>query len=405
MPATSKAQQRLMGLVKAVQAGDVPKGKVTKKIRQLAKSMKEKDVDKYAGTKHKGLPNKVKSESLKVDVARKYGPKGFIIMLNRFGNTATKIFKDKKDFDKLNLNLNNQRDLAKLLYLKTDRVGFVRENGRAIMKSISNAKKGAVAKGGGYAPFVKMGNNSWKQPKTNTKTHDDGIFDKIGGFKDFIIERKFNHKKLGDSYLGGFNSPKGDTEMFADKKGRYYIWIKPKGKKAKYVDLPNNIRSRSQADNFHDKINKSLGEIVEACWSGYKQVGMKKGKKGKQVPNCVPEVAEHCGCEHKDTYDVFSEETGIGYTLSFCTDKKLKEAEYQGRKVKLNKPMQGDVGKFKVYVKNDKGNVVKVNFGAKGSENRIKKSDPARRKSFRARHNCDNPGPKHKARYWSCRKW
>jgi len=81
----------------------------------------------------------------------------------------------------------------------------------------------------------------------------------------------------------------------------------------------------------------------------------------------------------------------------------ITEAEYQGRTVKLNKPMQGDTAKFKVYVKNPKGNVVKVNFGSKGM--RIKKDDPARRRSFRARHNCDSPGPKHKARYWSCRKW
>ena len=79
------------------------------------------------------------------------------------------------------------------------------------------------------------------------------------------------------------------------------------------------------------------------------------------------------------------------------------EAEYQGRKVKLNKPMRGDVKKFKVYVKNEKGNVIKVNFGDPNM--RIKKSNPKRRKSFRARHNCDNPGPKTKARYWSCRKW
>lgn len=79
------------------------------------------------------------------------------------------------------------------------------------------------------------------------------------------------------------------------------------------------------------------------------------------------------------------------------------EAEYQGRKVKLNKPTRGDVKKFKVYVKNAKGNVVKVNFGDKNM--RIKKSNPKRRKSFRARHNCDNPGPKWKARYWSCKKW
>jgi hypothetical protein len=82
----------------------------------------------------------------------------------------------------------------------------------------------------------------------------------------------------------------------------------------------------------------------------------------------------------------------------------LFEAEYQGRNVQLNKPMQGDVKKFKVYVKDPgTGNVKKVNFGDPNM--RIKKSNPARRRSFRARHNCDNPGPKTKARYWSCRAW
>ena len=91
----------------------------------------------------------------------------------------------------------------------------------------------------------------------------------------------------------------------------------------------------------------------------------------------------------------------------------VNEAEYRGRKVKLGKPMRGDVKKFKVYVKNPKGNVVKVNFGHGGTSAkkagqktmRIRKSNPKARKSFRARHNCDNPGPRHKARYWSCRKW
>jgi len=80
-------------------------------------------------------------------------------------------------------------------------------------------------------------------------------------------------------------------------------------------------------------------------------------------------------------------------------------AEYQGRKVQLNKPFRTPDGpkKRSVYVKNDKGNVVKVNFGDPNMK--IKKSDPARRKSFRARHNCDNPGPKYKARYWSCKFW
>ena len=81
----------------------------------------------------------------------------------------------------------------------------------------------------------------------------------------------------------------------------------------------------------------------------------------------------------------------------------IEEAEYQGREVTLNKPMQGDVKKSKVYVKKPDGKVVKVNFGDK--DMKIKKSNPERRKSFRARHNCDNPGPKWKARYWSCRAW
>ena len=95
-------------------------------------------------------------------------------------------------------------------------------------------------------------------------------------------------------------------------------------------------------------------------------------------------------------------------------DEDLDEAEYRGRKVKLNKPTRGDVKKFKVYVKDPKtGNIKKVNFGHGGSSAKkagqktmkIRKSNPKARKSFRARHNCDNPGPKTKARYWSCRKW
>ena len=106
--------------------------------------------------------------------------------------------------------------------------------------------------------------------------------------------------------------------------------------------------------------------------------------------------------------DQFFEDFGyLGYSID---ENDLFEAEYRGRKVKLNKPMQGDVKKFKVYVKNKKGNVIKVNFGhggssVKGKTMRIRKNNPKARKNFRARHNCDNPGPKTKARYWSCRKW
>lgn len=99
--------------------------------------------------------------------------------------------------------------------------------------------------------------------------------------------------------------------------------------------------------------------------------------------------------------DDFFEEYGV---MWFNEDDMLDEAEYQGRKVSLGKPTRGDVKKFKVYVKDPKtGNVKKVNFG--DPDMKIKKSNPARRRSFRARHNCDNPGPRTKARYWSCRKW
>jgi hypothetical protein len=91
------------------------------------------------------------------------------------------------------------------------------------------------------------------------------------------------------------------------------------------------------------------------------------------------------------------------FMLGYLTTDDLTEAKYHGKTVPLGKPMAGDVKKSKVYVKKPNGNVVKVNFGDKNM--RIKKSNPKRRKSFRARHHCENPGPRWKARYWSCRKW
>ena len=165
------------------------------------------------------------------------------------------------------------------------------------------------------------------------------------------------------------------------------------------------------------KIREGLGDRMAKKLKKHKGVNLKKKKiklKGRGVYQDYDGLKE----------DVFFESTtengmttnhvyyeidgkGYGYTLEFAND--LNEAEYQGRKVKLGKIMQGDVKKFKVYVKNPKGNVVKVNFGqggdAKGGTMRIRKSNPKARANFRARHNCDNPGPRHKARYWSCRKW
>ena len=166
-------------------------------------------------------------------------------------------------------------------------------------------------------------------------------------------------------------------------------------------DPSTHKKAKSLFQRIKDKFKKkeSVDEARGTCWVGYQQVGMKK-KGDRMVPNCVKEIIE-----------IFYEENGEGhgYTFEHIKENNLQEAEYQGRKVKLGKIMQGDVKKFKVYVKNPKGNVVKVNFGqggdAKGGTMRIRKSNPKARANFRARHNCDNPGPRHKARYWSCRKW
>ena len=173
-------------------------------------------------------------------------------------------------------------------------------------------------------------------------------------------------------------------------------------------------------------LTKIIKELENPCWKGYEMVGMKE-KDGREVPNCVPVKEDidsdddvNYGTVEPEEYDVEDEDMEDFIAFMRGYDKNLnegcqclREAEYQGREVKLGKPMAGDVKKFKVYVKNPAGNVVKVNFGhggtsaaSKGEKTmRIRKSNPAARKSFRARHNCDEPGPRHKARYWSCRKW
>ena len=158
------------------------------------------------------------------------------------------------------------------------------------------------------------------------------------------------------------------------------------------ADMEDSQKRSKQNDAEHDI---SIADLEKKIDSLTQELNKLKTTKESQM-KITDIVREEITLEdHEDFHENF------GY-LAFC-EEGLFEAEYQGRSVKLNKPMRGDVKKFKVYVKNDKGNVVKVNFG--DPDMKIKKSNPKRRKSFRARHNCDNPGPKTKARYWSCRKW
>jgi hypothetical protein len=130
--------------------------------------------------------------------------------------------------------------------------------------------------------------------------------------------------------------------------------------------------------------------------------------------DCVEQLNENYLIQFIDQYGNELKETFTGDTLMGFIDnieesihpefdEKIEIYEDDKKKVKLNKIMRGDVKKYKVYVKNDKGNVVKVNFGDPNME--IKRDDPDRRRNFRARHNCDNPGPRWKARYWACKTW
>jgi len=224
--------------------------------------------------------------------------------------------------------------------------------------------------------------------KAHKKQDDSVLRNEIDNLM-FDVKRMvkiIGNKKYNESVIEGL----GDRMA---KKLKKHKGINLKKKKIK-------LRGKSGRGKIsHFGMEETVNEARGTCWVGYQQKGM-KDKGGKMVPNCVKEITEIF-------YEVDGK--GYGYTFEHINDGKINEAEYQGRKVKLGKIMQGDAKKFKVYVKNPKGNVVKVNFGqggdAKGGTMKIRKSNPGARKSFRARHNCDNPGPRHKARYWSCRKW
>ena len=151
-----------------------------------------------------------------------------------------------------------------------------------------------------------------------------------------------------------------------------------------WVATDNNDAMADRADMYRDAIRHG----------DYESTDVDRMKELAGVSNDFVDEETYDG---DDFYDAYGD-------LWYNEDEIMDEAEYQGRKVKLGKPMRGDVKKFKVYVRDPKTkNIKKVNFGDPNMK--IKKSNPARRRSFRARHNCDNPGPRTKARYWSCRKW
>jgi hypothetical protein len=167
-------------------------------------------------------------------------------------------------------------------------------------------------------------------------------------------------------------------------------------------DELSEIKRLSAIHEDNDSAEAVYNAVVRRIMMQHTDVLGKFGPKA--VMSAIEDIASNVG----DLDEIGSSDVSI-WTKQVIQDLEaghydhLKEAEYQGRKVPLGKPMQGDVAKSKVYVRKPNGKVVKVNFGDKNM--RIKKSNPGRRKNFRARHNCDNPGPRWKARYWSCRAW
>ena len=316
---------------------------------------------------------------------------------------------------------------------------------------------GTSGKKSGYAkcvPASKAAGMSKKEKESATRRKRAAQNDADRGGKDskgqgkapINVSTKPKNEEWSDKYKSSIdcNNPKGFSQKAhcAGKKKNEIMNIEEKlnlflekncptdpGKwsasksaaKSKFDVYPSAYANGWAAKNYKEKGGgwKTCDESVqldEACWDGYKQVGM-KDKGGRQVPNCVP-VSEdinsdddvNYGLVEPEEYDVEDEDMEDFIAFMKGYDKTLnegcqclREAEYQGREVQLGKPMQGDIKKFKVYVKNPQGNVVKVNFGQKGMK--IRKSNPAARKSFRARMNCDQPGPRHKANYWSCRAW
>ena len=155
-----------------------------------------------------------------------------------------------------------------------------------------------------------------------------------------------------------------------------------------YIEIDLDAEELTEHNLFVPKEDdyEDFGEEIEevAVASLWENIRKKKERMGKNYRPAKP------GDKDRPDPDAF---------------KKAQSAEHQGKKVKLNKPFRtpGGPKKFSVYVRNASGNVVKVNFGDPNMK--IKKNIPERRKSFRARHNCDNPGPKWKARYWACKSW
>ena len=242
-----------------------------------------------------------------------------------------------------------------------------------------------------------------------------------------LIEDSTSKAPKGDSYDSQNNWKPSGVSSDSDGPGGRYRRTRPNTPgRSKATHGGRGVQDEEDTDTVEITLSKDLAKVLHDLIMPLIEA---------EDHECTGEDCETCGCEDGKPYghtkNLLSPEDEEGKDDNpsegdilddYYNERELErmkkdpeeDAEYRGRKVSLNKPTRGDVKKFKVYVKDPKtGNVKKVNFGHGGTSAKrkgektmkIRKSNPKARKSFRARHNCDNPGPKTKARYWSCRKW
>tara|TARA_Y100000004_G_scaffold119958_1_gene134779 strand:- start:610 stop:1317 length:708 start_codon:yes stop_codon:yes gene_type:complete len=223
----------------------------------------------------------------------------------------------------------------------------------------------------------------------------------------------------------------GEVNSELEENQKYFDFLKKKGFRDVDVIVAKGKRKGLSGDSLEKFVDKELSnksnpfvpDIKKRYMAGdYKQeayeIGADYANHTKEITpgetpdekpvdskERTPENPQHKEAK-KDKYSMksFKEYTNDDIYAHLEEELEITEAEYQGKKVKLNDPIRGGNKKFYVYVKNDKGNVIKVSFGDTTGLS-IKRDDPERRKSFRARHNCDTAKDKTTARYWSCRMW
>jgi hypothetical protein len=307
------------------------------------------------------------------------------------------------------------------------------------------ASKWYKEKGGGWRKSESIDEAKSMDTKKKLKVYDklkkgDEITIKYGSSMSSGREGKFKVTK-GKTVVGKQKVERIILQNVANPKGvKYYLYQRNGNVTMAIGDMAASIEDISESVNesmigiqtkANFKPNSLKGALERAGIKGFQMnrlsvtlTALKLDKKdfetAKKIIDTLPKAKIQMA---KESVNEANESINEYYVENFIDTNEIveylkensviTEAEYQGRKVELNKIMQGDVKKFKVYVNNPKGNVVKVNFGHGGSSAKksgektmsIRKNNPGARKAFRARHNCDNPGPKHKARYWSCRKW